>query len=103
MFPGSSGLGESVAELFNSSGTNQNAIYMRLQQEQRVDRIQNQGVKDMPSENGEAANRNSPQYGNEKNKPSATEDPTEVENAWLSRLSKYAGIAGSTGVKLGGL
>lgn len=36
-------------------------------------------------------------------KAAASEDPQAVEDRWTARLAKYAGIAGATGVKLGGM
>lgn len=104
MFPGSSSLGESVAELFSPAQNAQAQYYKQLLSQSRVDRAssgaQNQGVKDMPGLNGAEASRNSPQYGNEKNRPAATEDPANVEAAWMARMAKFAGIAQSTGVKI---
>ena len=101
MFPGANGLGDSVQSLFSPTKDNSNAMYVQLQQEARSERIQGQGVKDMPSENGNAASQNSPQYGNEKNKQTATTDPMEVEAQWTARLAKFANIAQSTGTKIG--
>ncbi len=103
MFPGASGLGDSVAALFSPEQDAANQYYqesIRLQRENRITSIQNQGVRDMPSTNGNDAQKNSPQYGNEKNRQTATTDPMEVEQAWMARLAKFAGIAQSTGVKL---
>lgn len=105
MFPGASALGDSLQDLFNpnSAGQQQQNSYFKLQQENRLYSMQNMGVKDMPSENGDAASRNNPQYGNEKNKPAASEDPQEIEARWQARMAKFAGVASATGVKLGGV
>jgi hypothetical protein len=105
MFPGSSALGDSVQALFSSGADAQTQFYQAQMRQARLARAgsqeQNQGVRDMPSTNGNAAAQNTPQYGNDKNRPTATTDPSEVEQAWMARLAKFAGIAGSTGVKLG--
>ena len=49
------------------------------------------------------ASENSPQFGNDKNRPTPTEDPLNVEAAWTARLAKFAGIAGATGTKIGSM
>lgn len=105
MFPGASALGDSVNELFAPPQSQANAEYRQIQQENHLFSAQDQGVNHSVLQGGKAniADQNSPQYGNEKNKPTATEDPQDVEDRWMARLAKFAGIAGATGVKLGGL
>lgn len=104
MFPGASALGDTAAEVLKSSAVDQQNQYYaesrRIQSESRIDRMQNMGVKDMPSQNSDQASRNSPQYGNEKNRPTATEDPQAVEERWIARMAKFAGISQATGVKI---
>lgn len=102
MFPGASQLGDTVQALFSqdkssSFGSATQGVY-------QMDRLNSTGVERGvydPLKND--ANRNSPQYGNEKNKPAPTEDPAEVQARWDARLAKFAGIAQGTGVKMGGL
>lgn len=101
MFPGAASLGDSLSELFNPSSTS-NQVYS-LQYQNRMDSMLGQGVTRPQNNEANEASKNSPQYGNEKDKPAPTEDPLAVEDRWTARLAKYAGIAGATGVKMGGL
>lgn len=105
MFPGSSAIGDSMASLFGGPQDVSNQYYQAQMKQARLTRTgtqeQNQGVRDMPSTNGSDAVKNSPQFGNEKNRPTAAEDPMEVEARWEGRLAKYAGISQATGVKIG--
>ncbi len=103
MFPGASQLGDSIDKLFSTDQGYIQQLYAenrQLKADRSSTAIQNQGVRDMPSTNANYASQNNPQYGNEKNRAAATEDPLATEERWQARLAKYAGIAQATGVKL---
>lgn len=105
MFPGASALGDSINSLFGGPQDAQQQYYTELTKQAREARVssqgQTQGVRDMPSTNSNYAAQNSPEYGNQKGKPAATEEPQEVEARWMARLIKFAGITQATGVKIG--
>ncbi len=75
---------------------------MQVQRESRINSVQNQGVNYDPLRSGKSniASQNSPDYGNEKNKPAPTENPQDVEDRWMGRMAKFAGIAQGTGAKI---
>jgi hypothetical protein len=103
MFHGASALGESVSDLFNPNSLNANKAYSAVTQQNRADRTstfaQNQGVQNPSNNKSSIANENQAT----KTKAAATVDPLEVEAEWQARLAKFAGIAGATGAKLGGI
>lgn len=105
MWPGASDLGDTPHKLFSPGAALQQSINSEetsLHKAYYLNSAQNQGVNYSPLQSGKAnvAGENSPQYGNEKNRPTATEDPQEVEARWTARMAKFAGIAQATGVKI---
>ena len=97
MFPGSETLGSTVEALFDTGNS-----YQQINLFNHLMTAQDEGVNRNVLQGGKAnvAQENSPQYGNEKNKPTTTEDPQAVEERWTARMAKYAGIAQATGTKI---
>ena len=106
-FPGVEQLGDSFSALFQQNPADTyNQELMNIHKQGYLTSTSNQGVNFGVLQGAKAntSQENSANFGGEKvGKAATTRDPNEVEQEWMQRLAKFAGIAQATGVKLGGV